>query len=968
MSPKNTGYQETAPVTITLNKILEIFHDGRGKKSTSGKSELPEKNLLGEGCDILYGNLSATSSPSLSRIRNCVSGNGQPYAQAYTAYERIADHYFSISSDDCYPALADLHAHITKAWETRLQHHLPPGVYEEFVENCSRDGSLKNLKAQNAANLQSFIKEFEQASSIDDRAALFTVLTILSVTRSRWHQIPAEVILPNNRTPKPQAVIENRYESALEHYIDQQYTEALALLENLEQLNIGAFGLETEDDLYRFNNKVFLLRMKVRRKLLQTICKSDEDRTEILTDIRYDLETAMYYHSPEAFLIAAREYLEAHPEPVYQPDDAKCKELCLQLLDVYPYAEDECGEAAWMLYQLEEDDAEADKYLKISAKYSYDKALKEQKKKTAVSLTDKIDQSKDPSCGFYIINDKNIYADMIIRSAPYNWHRKEYHDNNEEAEKGLHSHKRFFLISDDFERNLQELLHLLQTTIEATAEDFDLSFISPNEEHRTTEIEYEFYIRGQEEKISPIIDTALAKIENRIIPIHIIDDAKQSARLFAQHPLFYPIRRIKDSEPATLKLVVVGNTEVCEWLVREASWMLTFRSGNIKTETIVIAPDAESFLGKIRYNCPDIENIKPEIACWEHKEFLDIIDSTLTNSYVYFAVDVGSDIDNMSLATKIRECCIRKMIKSEGNVDDLPVISFRCQNPDIANLSLRTIVINENSGNKWFNNYSIIPFGRIDQHYHWDSLTNHIFERLSLNAHLQYYLKDEPESTADKASYFFALKDYYGRTYNRDSSMAVAMSLPYRLFQGIIKGRRILPPEPLDILNPDTFFSDEALGAYAEWVHIIDWGNTPYEKEFEIIKPDSYGGNSVISIELDPDSEVYKMSEWEQDRWKRFMISRGWSKASEKQMCYYYGKGNHSQQLYIGKVHPCLVDYAKLETINNKFKKLSGKDKGFHMSNITSILRTEKLLSLYWLEKARGFMEREAEEAEKETY
>ena len=51
--------------------------------------------------------------------------------------------------------------------------------------------------------------------------------------------------------------------------------------------------------------------------------------------------------------------------------------------------------------------------------------------------------------------------------------------------------------------------------------------------------------------------------------------------------------------------------------------------------------------------------------------------------------------------------------------------------------------------------------------------------------------------------------------------MAVAMSLPYRMYQGEADGKPILPSgtDPLhhrrlDILDPETFYSEEALNTY----------------------------------------------------------------------------------------------------------------------------------------------------------
>jgi hypothetical protein len=264
------------------------------------------------------------------------------------------------------------------------------------------------------------------------------------------------------------------------------------------------------------------------------------------------------------------------------------------------------------------------------------------------------------------------------------------------------------------------------------------------------------------------------------------------------------------------------------------------------------------------------------------------------------------------------------------------------------------VVINENDGNRWYNNYRLIPYGRIDRNYPWDILTDDILEKLSLNIHLQYYLREDSRDTEGlRNDCRKALMDYYRRSYNRDSSMSVAMSLPYRFYQGILNGRRILPPEPVRILDENAFYSEEAIDHYVKQVDAAGWETSEFAEWTEIIRSTSYENKKVKEMRLLEDSEVYQMAEWEQDRWQKFMISRGWIRAGAGDMEYYYDAGNESQQLYIGRMHPCLEAYADLEKTDRKYMKLSSKKKDFQMVNITAIQRTKEILELRWLQKAR---------------
>lgn len=1012
---------ERTPITITLGNLLKAFTNKGISKNTKY-----DRLLLGKACDYLYEDIKE-GSVSIDRIRNCINQKkNQSYTQAYNGYERLAMYYFyelmpdSNSADDGVDSsknkpldesvigkkkehfekkmeeVVELRSFILNAWIERLKE--PFADYDTLVNNCLMDASLISSEVPGIVQIRAFLEEYQQAQENNDRAEILTVVTILAATRGQWHKLPYATILPKEYKTREQLTdmseFELRYLEAMDFYSEGDYQDALEKLENLELMNI--FSLKTKDEtdeeiedpstkkrLELFNRKVVSLRCKVRRKLVRFNCETDEEREEMEESLRYDLEDAIdEYHSTEMMLVVAREYYEEQPYSVFSTDESKCIELCKKIIDNYPEAV-ECGEAAYMLSKLIEDVAFSDVYLKKAYDYSYDKAVREYKEKHAVSLTSTIDRSNNTSCGFYCFNEENVYSEFIKQSAPTEWNLVSFPVagnvftcNSDNMWKKINENvgnQRFFLISSDFERNLQELLHLLQTiknNFNATSIDLTAKMNIP----------FEFYIRGQEEKIGPFIDTALARIENVIIPVHIIDDDKMSARVLAQHPLFYSIRQLSENEAALLKFVVVGNTKVCEWLIREASWMLTFRNQKLKTEIIIIAPDADSVKDHIKFKCPDIDTTKLGItakkAGYETEECLRQIKGAIESGYAYFAVDIGSDIDNMSMATKIRECCIRKKIQSNADdVSDLPVIVFHCNNADIANLSQGTVVINENWGNKWFNNYAVIPFGRIDSLYQWDSLTNHTLEQLSLNSHLQYYLQDGPanENTTKKAKedYHNALKDYYGRTYNRDSSLAVAMSLPYRLYQGIVDqgtndAHRIIPPEPINILDPDTFYSEDTRIIYADWIEKIGWEHGKFTEEIEQDRMDSYGSHEkYMMTRFDAKSEVYQMAEWEQERWNRFMISRGWTSATTKQMQFYFDAGNQSQQLYIGRMHPCIEDFGKLQDINDKYTAKKGKDKGLHMSNITSIQRTEKLLTLHWVKKARALVEKNDVEQER---
>ena len=166
---------------------------------------------------------------------------------------------------------------------------------------------------------------------------------------------------------------------------------------------------------------------------------------------------------------------------------------------------------------------------------------------------------------YYVNTDSehNEQARLLRKTAPKGWSEMpwplpgdgldgRYPDDRDRAwppsEKwdtvGAQGGKKYFLLSDDREKNSQRISVSSSVGQENTPDE--------------PVIPAAFYIRGQEEKISPFIDTALARMGSRIIPVQILDDDKIAARVLARHPLFYPIRSLRQNQQARLNFVVIG--------------------------------------------------------------------------------------------------------------------------------------------------------------------------------------------------------------------------------------------------------------------------------------------------------------------------------------------------------------------------------------------------------------------------
>ena len=166
---------------------------------------------------------------------------------------------------------------------------------------------------------------------------------------------------------------------------------------------------------------------------------------------------------------------------------------------------------------------------------------------------------------------------------------------------------------------------------------------------------------------------------------------------------------------------------------------------------------------------------------------------------------------------------IRKSKRPEAGCTLCRPVAFRCKNPDVANLSRHMVISNIRQGDAWHNNYALISFGSLDERYSWENLDGGILEKLALCTHMQYCAvppgtshsyADDGQGEQDQGA-AEAFRSYYGSQYNMDSSLSVALSLPYRLFH-MFRAHRRLVKKPWNILDGDAYYSRETLQEFGE--------------------------------------------------------------------------------------------------------------------------------------------------------
>ncbi len=527
--------------------------------------------------------------------------------------------------------------------------------------------------------------------------------------------------------------------------------------------------------------------------------------------------------------------------------------------------------------------------------------------------------------GTYRVTGPNELISLIRKTAPKTWHKCGQLPSGDTTAK----HTKYLFLSDNQEKNLNRALKVMEALRQQAptqdAQDFSRNMI---------------YIRGNCEELQTLVDTAANHMGESMVPVSVLDDDKWAAQdLLFHHPLFFPVRSLTSDRRATLHFVIVGSSRVAQWLLREAFCVMGFRKKDnaqeIACEITVLSPDATTVKSSVEYYCPGLMDgatskdlvphskiIYQTIPAYDSPEFDAAVRTILRSDccYPYFAVCAGNDTENLRIATKIRELQIRDVIApihasevSLPALSDLPPIAFHCRNDNIAHLSRQLVAYNETYGDQWFNNWSLIPFGSRSERYAWDKLDG-LLDRLAWAFHRQY----AGAKTAEEEQK--AQRDYYAWGYNQDSSRGAAVSLPYRLFQ---------------------FHCKDNAQFYSPTWQITDREYFATPGQLEVL-----GKRLLACVDLGDKAEIEAMAHWEHDRFIRWMLAHGWLPDSPQQAAAFYHAGNHRQQLFIARMHPCICGYDDLGALAAHLKDKCGMVKNFYDLDLSSIQSTPYILGV----------------------
>lgn len=465
---------------------------------------------------------------------------------------------------------------------------------------------------------------------------------------------------------------------------------------------------------------------------------------------------------------------------------------------------------------------------------------------------------------------------------------------------------RILLCDDDLHRNFKNLLSALSIYKRISA--FNGSKTEPT---------CTIYIKCNE-SYNSLIDTAVKQTSKLPIRVVIVDEHKAAAQqLLGLHPLFYPIRSL-DSEflnktTTILNIVIVSDnsSDLNKWLIREAYWLSSFNYAKVHVRITLISPSASAtienlkglFPGMFESRFEDISSVdfNPIDILDIHSPKLDEAIRSLkgAGSFFYFVVNCETSVEGLETARLLREWSLRNATRNAVStqkpiiVQNLPVIAFYCDDDDVANLTINLSIQGTEHGDAWYNDWRLIPFGTIANLYGYDTIDGGKINRLAEYIHMQ-YCGIVDDSSADDAEN--ALNGFYGSLYDRDSSIAAAISFPYRLFH--VEDNRKSSKEKFSHLLPTRWNIRNPKA---------------YMNEGEVKRMNESLCSALTSSDL-----VDKLTNYEHGRWVRYMASRGWITSTPDEALLHMKNSVPKHQLFAGRMHPCICSVKELTQIEQK--------------------------------------------------
>lgn len=424
------------------------------------------------------------------------------------------------------------------------------------------------------------------------------------------------------------------------------------------------------------------------------------------------------------------------------------------------------------------------------------------------------------------------------------------------------------------------------------------------------------FIRADQQSHAALTDSLLNQYSPFFVPLILLDPGKNAAeQLLDRYPLFLPL--LSEHAPAAVHVAFMGSGPSIPWLLKDTLTLI----GNPQIPFTLSVISKDSSLEETFYaECPSyadaaiaIPRVHPQF--FSECKRLDLLlaqrspeeaESSGTPSQNrqsvpapalaavlgadYFVIDTGNDLRNLSLGMRLRE----RFLQRDLTYTSFPCIAIYCADPQIASLADTLTAGSESFGFSWHNNYNIIVYGPGSRLGDWEHVIENRLEKRARALHLRYFnirdrVSDEnnPVEAArehrnasgasaalsdEKAAAALALRFYYARQYHQDSSLMAALYASYALAEN---GIFWPSPEMYALLSNQKPLAERYLDRF---------------------------GAETTELAL----------EREHDRWVRFMMTRGWRRASCQQVLAYIEKGCPRTQLHIARLHPLLCSWEEL--------------------------------------------------------
>lgn len=349
-------------------------------------------------------------------------------------------------------------------------------------------------------------------------------------------------------------------------------------------------------------------------------------------------------------------------------------------------------------------------------------------------------------------------------------------------------------------------------------------------------------------------------------------------RVIYQHLYNEPI--YKYSEDNQISILIVGCGKVGLEFLKAVTWCGQII--NHKLNINIIDLKADEIKEKLNIICPELlENynynfVQADIYSEKAIKELDALKKQKIN-YVLVALD--TEARNIDVSILLRQYFLNQ---DTDTYSRMPSINLWIENDDKkAQIDILKPDVNSNF-------YNLNSFGSVNEMYNEKSIVNSEIEELAIQVHGVYDSQDLKNN----------LENFYKLEYNKKSSRAVAVHLKYKLY---------------------SVLKDSYVGDLKQ-----DLENN-LEKVFE-----QYNENNNEKVLL----ELVKN---EHDRWCAYVRTDGFKSVDKKEVDKYINFTSNTKH-FLAKLHPAIVDFKKLDEVEQYLQK------DFKTADLNIVNNIEKIL------------------------